>query len=180
MLRRDLVQAVEHRVADVAPDHDGQPGREHSPRQGGGCGLAVNGKTTATALTGTVLAAGLPVVVGGNIGDTVLDRLDEVTSQHWVVLELSSFQLESVERPRLHVGVILNVTPDHLDRHRTFDRYAEIKGKIIEFAGADDFAVLNSRDETCRRLAKKTVRESCGSTSTNRCLPCPSPAGTTS
>jgi UDP-N-acetylmuramoylalanine--D-glutamate ligase len=116
-----------------------------------------NGKTTTTALAGDVLAAGdRPVMVGGNIGETVLDRLPEVTPEHWVVLELSSFQLESVERPRLHVGVILNVTPDHLDRHGTFERYAEIKGRIIEFAGADDFAVLNGRDETCRRLARKT------------------------
>ena len=116
-----------------------------------------NGKTTTTALAGDVLAAGTrPVMVGGNIGETVLDRLPEVTPEHWVVLELSSFQLESVDRPRLHVGVILNVTPDHLDRHGTFERYADIKGKIVEFAGADDFAVLNGRDETCRRLAGKT------------------------
>ena len=80
-----------------------------------------NGKTTTTALTGTVLAAGKrPVIVGGNIGDTVLDRLDEITPEHWVVLELSSFQLESVEKPHLRVGVILNVTPDHLDRHGSF------------------------------------------------------------
>ncbi len=116
-----------------------------------------NGKTTTTALTGDVLAAGdRPVMVGGNIGETVLDRLPEVTREHWVVLELSSFQLESVERPHLHVGVILNVTPDHLDRHGTFERYAGIKGRIIEFAGADDYAVLNGRDATCRRLAAKT------------------------
>ncbi|HET7467733.1 MAG TPA: UDP-N-acetylmuramoyl-L-alanine--D-glutamate ligase [Candidatus Dormibacteraeota bacterium] len=116
-----------------------------------------NGKTTTTALTGEVLAAGeRPVMVGGNIGETVLDRLPEVTPKHWVVLELSSFQLESVEGPRLHVGVILNVTPDHLDRHGTFERYAAIKGRIIEFAGADDFAVLNGRDATCRDLARKT------------------------
>ena len=116
-----------------------------------------NGKTTTTALTGDVLASGdRPVMVGGNIGETVLDRLPEVTPEHWVVLELSSFQLESVERPRLHIGVILNITPDHLDRHGTFERYAAIKGRIIEFAGADDFAVLNGRDETCRRLATNT------------------------
>jgi UDP-N-acetylmuramoylalanine--D-glutamate ligase len=116
-----------------------------------------NGKTTTTALTGAVLAAGMrPVVVGGNIGDTVLDRLDEITPEHWVVLELSSFQLESVERPRLHVGVILNVTPDHLDRHGTFERYADLKARAVEFAGADDFAVLNGRDEICRRIAKRT------------------------
>ncbi|HEV2216755.1 MAG TPA: UDP-N-acetylmuramoyl-L-alanine--D-glutamate ligase [Candidatus Dormibacteraeota bacterium] len=116
-----------------------------------------NGKTTTTALTGEVLAAGdRPVMVGGNIGETVLDRLPEVTPRHWVVLELSSFQLESVERPSLHVGVILNVSPDHLDRHGTFERYVETKGRIIEFAGADDFAVLNGRDKTCRALATKT------------------------
>jgi len=116
-----------------------------------------NGKTTTTALAGAVLAAGdRPVLVGGNIGDTVLDRLDEVTPRHWVVLELSSFQLESVERPRLHVGVILNITPDHLDRHGTFERYVDIKARAIEFAGADDFAVLNGRDKVVRELATRT------------------------
>jgi UDP-N-acetylmuramoylalanine--D-glutamate ligase len=95
-------------------------------------------------------------VVGGNIGDTVLDRLDEITPEHWVVLELSSFQLESVEKPHLHVGVILNVTPDHLDRHGSFERYADLKARAVEFAGADDFAVLNGRDEVCRRIAERT------------------------
>ena len=116
-----------------------------------------NGKTTTTALIGEVLAAGeRPVVVGGNIGDTVLDRLEEITDRHWVVLELSSFQLESVERPHLHVGVILNITPDHLDRHKTFEHYVDLKAKAIEFAGPDDFAVLNGRDETVRGLADRT------------------------
>src|SRR4029077_1417186 len=74
----------------------------------------------------------------------------------WVVLELSSFQLESVERPRFHVGVILNITPDHLDRHGTFERYVDIKARAIEFAGADDFAVLNGRDRVVRELASRT------------------------
>ncbi|GAC1470318.1 MAG: UDP-N-acetylmuramoyl-L-alanine--D-glutamate ligase [Candidatus Dormibacteraceae bacterium] len=116
-----------------------------------------NGKTTTTALTGDVLAAGeRPVIVGGNIGDTVLDRLHEITSEHWVVLELSTFQLESVERPRLHVGVILNITPDHLDRHKTFERYVDLKARAVEFAGPDDFAVLNSRDDVVRGLASRT------------------------
>jgi UDP-N-acetylmuramoylalanine--D-glutamate ligase len=116
-----------------------------------------NGKTTTTALTGVVLAAGdRPVIVGGNIGETVLDRLEGITPEHWVVLELSSFQLESVDWPRLHVGVILNITPDHLDRHGTFERYVDIKARAIEFAGRDDFAVLNGRDETVRGLASRT------------------------
>jgi len=116
-----------------------------------------NGKTTTTALIGEVLEAGeLPVVVGGNIGDTVLDRLDEITARHWVVLELSSFQLESVDRPHLHVGVILNITPDHLDRHKTFERYVDLKAKAIEFAQPEDYAVLNGRDPIVRRLADRT------------------------
>jgi UDP-N-acetylmuramoylalanine--D-glutamate ligase len=117
-----------------------------------------NGKTTTTALTGTVLAAGRrPVMVGGNIGETVLDRIDAITPAHWVVLELSSFQLESVERPHLHVGVILNITPDHLDRHGSFDHYVDLKAKAIEFAEPEDYAVLNGRDETVRRLASRTA-----------------------
>src|SRR5207253_2296976 len=112
-----------------------------------------NGKTTTTALTGDVLAAGeRPVLVGGNIGDTVLDRVDEITPQHWVVLELSSFQLESVQRPHLHVGVILNITPDHLDRHRTLERYVDLKARAIEDA---DQALLNSRDALVSGLARR-------------------------
>ena len=116
-----------------------------------------NGKTTTTTLTGTVLAAGdKPVIVGGNIGETVLDRLEEITPEHWVVLELSSFQLESVEKPHVHVGVILNITPDHLDRHGTFEHYVDLKARVIEFASPTDFAVLNGRDEVVRRLAGRT------------------------
>ena len=116
-----------------------------------------NGKTTTTALTGEVLSAGeRPVIVGGNIGDTVLDRVEDITAEHWVVLELSSFQLESVERPHLHVGVILNITPDHFDRHHTLDRYMDLKARAIEFAEPDDYAVLNSRDELVRGLASRT------------------------
>ena len=116
-----------------------------------------NGKTTTTALTGEVLAAGpRPVIVGGNIGDTVLDRVDEITPDHWVVLELSSFQLESVENPRLHVGVLLNITPDHLDRHGTLERYAALKARAIERA---DYAVVNGLDPTVRDLASRASGE---------------------
>jgi UDP-N-acetylmuramoylalanine--D-glutamate ligase len=116
-----------------------------------------NGKTTTTALAGAVLSTGhRPVIVGGNIGDTVLDRIDEITPEHWVVLELSSFQLESVEKPHLHVGAILNITPDHLDRHVTFDRYVDLKARAIEFAEAEDYAVLNGRDQVVRGLAQRT------------------------
>ena len=114
-----------------------------------------NGKTTTTALTGVVLEAGRrPVVVGGNIGDTVLDRLAEITPEHWVVLELSSFQLESVEHPHLHVAVILNITPDHLDRHGTLAQYVDLKARAIEDA---DYASLNSRDPTVSALSTRAA-----------------------
>jgi UDP-N-acetylmuramoylalanine--D-glutamate ligase len=116
-----------------------------------------NGKTTTTALIGQVLAAGeRPVIVGGNIGETVLDRLEEITPWHWVVLELSSFQLESIEKPRPVMAVVLNVTPDHLDRHGDFDSYVNAKARILEFQQHRDYAVLNGRDEVCRRLAQRT------------------------
>jgi UDP-N-acetylmuramoylalanine--D-glutamate ligase len=117
-----------------------------------------NGKTTTTALTGAVLARGRrPVLVGGNIGDTVLDRLHEISPEHWVVLELSSFQLESIERPKPAIGVILNLTPDHLDRHETFDRYVAAKARLIRFLEGGDDAVLNGQDPACRALAAQTA-----------------------
>ena len=112
-----------------------------------------NGKTTTTALAGDVLrAGGLDVLVGGNIGDTVLDRILDIGEDTWVVLELSSFQLESVREPHLHVGAILNITPDHLDRHQTMERYVDLKARAIEHA---DFAVLNGRDPLVRDLATR-------------------------
>ncbi len=116
-----------------------------------------NGKTTTTALTGAVLSRGArPVMVGGNIGETVLDRLAEVTPEHWVVLELSSFQLESIERPRAAIGVVLNVTPDHLDRHGSFAAYVAAKARLVEYQEEGDWAVLNGADRVCRGLASLT------------------------
>jgi UDP-N-acetylmuramoylalanine--D-glutamate ligase len=116
-----------------------------------------NGKTTTTALTGEVLRQGeRPVLVGGNIGETVLDRLEELTPQHWVVLELSSFQLESVARPRVRIGALLNLTPDHLDRHHTMEAYTAAKARLIEFLEPSDTAVLNGRDQRVRDLAPRT------------------------
>jgi UDP-N-acetylmuramoylalanine--D-glutamate ligase len=113
-----------------------------------------NGKTTTTAMAGSVLALGpRPVVVGGNIGDTVLDRLDELTPEHWVVLELSSFQLESCERPRARIAAVLNLTPDHLDRHGTMDEYVAAKARLVVAQEPGDDAVLNGLDPRCRALA---------------------------
>ena len=116
-----------------------------------------NGKTTTTALTADVLrAGGLKVMRGGNIGEPVLDRVDQLKPDDWVVLELSSFQLESITNPRLHVGAVLNVTPDHLDRHKSLERYAEIKARAVTFMNPGDHAVLNFDDEICAAMAGKT------------------------
>ena len=116
-----------------------------------------NGKTTTTAIIGSVLAQGVrPVVVGGNIGDTVLDRLVELTPEHWVVLELSSFQLESCERPHARIAVVLNVTPDHLDRHGTMPAYTAAKARLLRFQEPGDDTLLNGLDPICREMAQLT------------------------
>ena len=113
-----------------------------------------NGKTTTTALAGSVLSEGpRPVVVGGNIGDTVLDRLGELTSGHWVVLELSSFQLESCAHPHARIAAVLNLTPDHLDRHGSMEAYVAAKARLVEAQETDDDALLNGLDPRCRGLS---------------------------
>ena len=117
-----------------------------------------NGKTTTTALTAEVLrAGGLDVMRGGNIGEPVLDRVDKLRRDDWVVLELSSFQLESIAKPRLHIGVVLNVTPDHLDRHKSFERYVEIKARAVGFMQPDDHAVLNVDDPASAAMRSQTA-----------------------
>ncbi len=117
------------------------------------CGITgTNGKTTTTALIAAILErAGERVHLGGNIGVTMLDRLDGVGDTDWVVLELSSFQIESVLEPRCAIACVLNVTPDHLDRHGDFAAYAETKRRLVRFA-LDD-AVLGFDDPITREMA---------------------------
>ena len=111
-----------------------------------------NGKTTTTSLVAAILQrSGFRVHLGGNIGATMLDRLDSVGAGDWVVLELSSFQLESVAEPACSVAAVLNVTPDHLDRHRTLQAYTETKQRLVRFA-ADD-VVIGYDDEISRAMA---------------------------
>ena len=106
-----------------------------------------NGKTTTTAMTGHILKeSGIPVQVGGNIGTPPASMVDASRGDQWNVLELSSFQLETTESFRAHIGAALNVTPDHLDRHHTLERYAAAKARLFENQRADDFAVLNADD----------------------------------
>src|SRR5947209_7838322 len=109
-----------------------------------------NGKTTTTTLAGQILSAGgFPTVVGGNIGTPAISLVDQSSPETMVVLEVSSFQLETIQTFRPKVAVVLNVTPDHLDRHRTFEAYANAKARIFENQTPDDFAVLNADDLTC-------------------------------
>ncbi len=102
-----------------------------------------NGKTTTAELLGAIFrAAARPVEVAGNVGRP-LTGLDAVVARDaWVVCELSSFQLEDVDRFRARVGVLLNLTPDHLDRHGTFERYAAAKLRLFENQSAEDTAVV--------------------------------------
>lgn len=117
------------------------------------CGITgTNGKTTTTTLIAAILErAGERVHLGGNIGVTMLDRLDAVGETDWVVLELSSFQIESVREPRCAIACVLNVTPDHLDRHGDFAAYAETKRRLVRFA-LDD-VVLGSDDPVTREMS---------------------------
>jgi len=117
-----------------------------------------NGKTTTTAMTGHILkASGIPVQVGGNIGTPPASMVKTSRDGQWNVLELSSFQLETISTFRAHIGAALNVTPDHLDRHYTFEKYAAAKARLFENQRADDFAVLNVDDPVTRGYAKRTA-----------------------
>jgi UDP-N-acetylmuramoylalanine--D-glutamate ligase len=103
-----------------------------------------SGKTTTTSLVGAMLErAGIPHIVGGNIGRPMLARLDELTTKTWSVLELSSFQLDDIAMSP-QVGAVLNITPNHLDRHPDMADYIRAKGNLVRYQGVDDVAVLNA------------------------------------
>ena len=113
-----------------------------------------NGKTTTTTLTGEIMTAGgFSTLVGGNIGTPAISLTERATPETVTVLEVSSFQLETIQSFRPKIAVVLNVTPDHLDRHRTFEAYAHAKARIFENQQAGDFAVLNADDATCVAMA---------------------------
>jgi UDP-N-acetylmuramoylalanine--D-glutamate ligase len=117
-----------------------------------------NGKTTTTALLGHLLAeCGIPVQVGGNIGTAPATAIVETSRPgQWNVLELSSFQLETIERLHARIAVALNVTQDHLDRHHSFERYAAAKARVFETQAPGDWAVLNADDRVTSQYASRT------------------------
>jgi UDP-N-acetylmuramoylalanine--D-glutamate ligase len=131
-----------------------------------------NGKTTTTSLVGHVLRhAGLIVQVGGNIGTPVTAMIDTSRDDGWNVLELSSFQLETIMAFHAQIGLALNVTQNHLDRHHTFENYAAAKSRLFENMGPSDFAVLNADDPVCVSFAKRTAATAQWFSSTHEVTP---------
>ncbi len=114
-----------------------------------------NGKTTTTALVAEILRrSGINAVACGNIGVPLVSVVDEM-DQGVVSVEVSSFQLETIKDFHPRVAAILNITPDHLDRHGTMEQYVGAKAMILTNQAADDFAVLNYEDDSVRSLAGK-------------------------
>jgi len=115
-----------------------------------------NGKTTTTALTGEIMSvAGIETQVGGNIGVPVVDLIPQSSDDSWSVLEVSSFQLESTEQFHPQIAVILNITPDHLDRHGTFENYALTKERIFKAQTKADALVLNAENARAAAAAAR-------------------------
>ena len=108
-----------------------------------------NGKTTTTSLIGELLGnAGLPTQVGGNIGNALISMVESSRDDGWTVVELSSFQLETIKTLRPSIAIVLNVTPNHMDRYETFNDYAAAKHRIFMNQTEEDVAVLNADDPT--------------------------------
>jgi UDP-N-acetylmuramoylalanine--D-glutamate ligase len=117
-----------------------------------------NGKTTTTALIGEMLKeAGFRTLVAGNIGVPVVGLVEQSTDDAWSVLEVSSFQLETTEQFHPHIAVILNITPDHLDRHGTFENYALAKERIFAEQSENDYVVLNADNVRAAEAASRSV-----------------------
>jgi UDP-N-acetylmuramoylalanine--D-glutamate ligase len=118
------------------------------------CLTGSNGKTTTTSLMGHILeTAGLPVQIAGNIGTPLISRVDVSSDSSFTVMEASSFQLESISAFRPDVAVLLNVTPDHLDRHGSVEAYGRAKARMFENQTEEDAAVINADDAMAPQYA---------------------------
>ncbi|AOY77430.1 UDP-N-acetylmuramoyl-L-alanine--D-glutamate ligase [Clostridium formicaceticum] len=114
-----------------------------------------NGKTTTTALTGEIFRrAKKNTFVVGNIGVAAISKALETTEKDVMVMEVSSFQLESVKEFRPKVAAILNLTPDHLNRHKTMENYQSAKFNLFKNQGPNDYAVINYDDSICRKASE--------------------------
>lgn len=115
-----------------------------------------NGKTTTTTLVGKIVKSYLKnSKVVGNIGYPFTETVLDVTSEDYVVAELSSFQLETIESFKPSISAVLNITPDHLNRHKTFEKYIEVKERIFENQDENDYVILNYDDPVCRKMENK-------------------------
>jgi UDP-N-acetylmuramoylalanine--D-glutamate ligase len=112
-----------------------------------------NGKSTTTALAGALFSEDRRAFVGGNLGTPLCEHVLSGQPADVVVAELSSFQLEGIERLRARVAAILNVTPDHLDRYDGLDAYAAAKARLFETQQPGDFTVSNLRDDRAMAMA---------------------------
>ena len=114
-----------------------------------------NGKTTTTSLIAELLRdAGVPTLVGGNIGTPLISLVESSRADGWTVVEMSSFQLETIKEFHPTVAVALNVTPNHMDRYESFTGYAAAKHRIFMNQGPGDVAILNADDEIVSSWAK--------------------------
>ncbi len=125
-----------------------------------------NGKSTTTTLLYEILRqSGFNTIIGGNIGMAVTEEISKIVknfekprefvSPDYIVTEVSSFQLESIDKFKPKVSAVLNITPDHLDRHETMDEYVEAKARIFLNQDAMNFLILNADDPLTRGLAKR-------------------------
>ncbi len=117
-----------------------------------------NGKTTTTRLIDHLLSScGLKTCVGGNIGTALLDLINEANRADWVIAEVSSYQIETTPSLSPKIAVLLNITPDHLDRHISFKKYANIKARLFELLDKESYGIYNVADETVKRSVKKSA-----------------------
>jgi len=114
-----------------------------------------NGKTTTTTLVGEMFkSADRDTAVVGNIGVAVTTKATQATEDTWMITEVSSFQLETIRHFRPQVSAILNLTPDHMDRHKTMEEYGRVKARIFENQKISDYLIINYDDKPCYSLAK--------------------------
>lgn len=119
-----------------------------------------NGKSTTTTLIGNILKeCGKKVVVGGNIGDPLVDEIVKGGDKDFIVAEISTFQLEAVKTFRPHISVILNISPDHLDRHQDIEEYIGLKKRIYMNQRESDYLILNYDDPVLKQLKSDIVSQ---------------------
>lgn len=115
-----------------------------------------NGKTTTTSMAGRALKyAGCKTIIFGNIGTPVCDFIDKSDDETFAVMEVSSYQLEYTKKFAPHIAAVLNITPDHLQRHKTMENYSDTKSKIFINQKKDDFCIFNKDDKLCLKISEK-------------------------